>query len=118
MTGQRPVIFYTNGYETWLWVDGEYPPRRVEGFHTRDQLQLLVNRRGSKQELLQLQPKKEIINRPYLVEAAARVMDSFDQQKKRKALIVMATGTGKTRLSISIVDVLMRANWARRSFSS
>jgi type I restriction enzyme R subunit len=114
MTGQRPVIFYTNGYETWLWDDIEYPPRRVEGFYTRDQLQLLVNRRGSKQELLQLQPKQEIVNRPYQLEASARVMESFDHQKKRKALIVMATGTGKTRLSIGIVDLLMRANWARR----
>ena len=113
-SGQRPVIFYTNGYNTWLWDDTEYPPRKVEGFYTRDELQLLINRRGNKEDLLQQQPKKEITERYYQREAAARVMDTFNNQKKRKALIVMATGSGKTRLSISIVDMLMRANWVRR----
>jgi type I restriction enzyme, R subunit len=113
-SGQRPVIFYTNGYNTWFWDDTEYPPRKVEGFYNRDELQLLINRRGNKEDLVQLQPKKEITERYYQREAAARVMDTFNNQKKRKALIVMATGSGKTRLSISIVDMLMRANWVRR----
>ena len=111
---QRPVIFYTNGYSTWLWDDTDYPPREVEGFYERDELQWLINRRGSKQKLSELQPKPDITERYYQLEAAARVMDTFDNQKHRKALIVMATGTGKTRLSISIVDMLMRASWARK----
>ncbi len=113
-SGQRPVIFYTNGYNTWLWDDTDYPPRKVEGFYTRDELQLLINRRNIKQDLTWLQPKKGITDRHYQLEAAARVMDTFGNQKKRKSLIVMSMGTGKTRLSIAIVDMLMRANWARR----
>ena len=113
-SGQRPVIFYTNGYNTWLWDDTDYPPRKVEGFYTRDELQLLINRRGNKQDLTRLQPKKEITERYYQLAAAARVMVTFGNQRKRKSLIVMSMGTGKTRLSIAIVDMLMRANWARR----
>ena len=116
--GQRPLIYYSNSYKTWLWDDTEYPPRQVEGFYTRDELQWLVNHRpGSstgKQNLTQLLPKKDITDRYYQTEAAARVMQAFHDQKKRKALIVMATGTGKTRLAIAIVDMLMRGNWVRR----
>lgn len=113
-SGQRPVIFYTNGYNTWFWDDIEYPPRQVEGFYNRDELQLIINRRSNKDDLQQYQPKKEIVERYYQQEAAARVMEAYGQQRKRKALIVMATGSGKTRLAISMVDMLMRANWVRR----
>ena len=113
--GQRPLIYYTNSYTTWLWDDNEYPPREVEGFYTRDELQWLINRRSSKTDLTQLQPKPAIAGRYYQVEAAARVMEALQVQKKRKALIVMATGTGKTRLSIAIVDMLMRTHWVRRT---
>lgn len=120
---QRPVIFYTNGYSSWFWDDTEYPPREVEGFYTRDELQWLVNRRpGSdgknketgKRKLTELQPNPKITGRYYQMEACARVMETFDTQRKRKSLIVMATGTGKTRLSMSIVDMLGRGNWVRR----
>ncbi len=111
---QRPVIFYTNGYNTWCWDDIDYPPRTVEGFYTRDELQWLINRRASKQNLTLLQPDTAITGRAYQMEAAARVMDTFETQRKRKALVVMATGTGKTRLSIALVDMLMTANWARK----
>lgn len=116
---QRPVIFYTNGYTTWLWDDTDYPPRQVEGFYTRDELQWLVNRRPgnkttAKAKLRELQPKKEITGRYYQMEACARVMEDFDNKRRRKSLIVMATGTGKTRLSMSIVDMLTRGNWSRR----
>lgn len=116
---QRPVIFYTNGYTTWLWDDTEYPPRGVEGFYTRDELQWLINRRPAnketgKQDITQLQPNKDITGRYYQMEACARLMDSFHAQRKRKSLIVMATGTGKTRLSMSIVEMLGRGNWVRR----
>lgn len=116
---QRPVIFYTNGYATWLWDDTEYPPREVEGFYTRDELQWLVNRRRTnketgKQDITQFQPNKDITGRYYQMEACARVMNTFHTQHKRKSLIVMATGTGKTRLSMSIVEMLGRGNWVRR----
>lgn len=118
MTGQRPVIFYTNGYTTWLWDDRVYPPREVEGFYNQEELQWLINRRpgagNAREDLSQLQPKTEITGRYYQMEAAARVMDCFGKQLRRKSLIVMATGSGKTRLAIALVDMLMRGNWARR----
>lgn len=112
--GQRPIIYYSNGYTTWLWDDQFYPPREVQGFATRDELQWKINQRSSRQDLALMQPKKEITGRYYQMEAAARVMDEFGAKRKRKSLIVMATGTGKTRLSIALVDMLMRANWARK----
>ena len=112
--GQRPIIYYSNGYTTWLWDDQFYPPREVQGFANRDELQWRINQRASRQDLSTLQPKKDITGRYYQMEAAARVMECYGAQRKRKSLIVMATGTGKTRLSIALVDMLMRANWARK----
>ncbi len=112
--GQRPIIYYSNGYTTWLWDDTFYPPREVSGFATRDELQWRINQREERQDLALMQPKKEITGRAYQMEAAARVMEEFGAKRKRKSLIVMATGTGKTRLAISLVDMLMRAGWARK----
>lgn len=112
--GQRPLIYYSNGYETCLWDDRFYPPREVQGFATRDELQWRINQRGSRQDLALMQPKQEITGRYYQMEAAARVMEHFGAKRKRKSLIVMATGTGKTRLSIALVDMLMRAGWVRK----
>ena len=112
--GQRPIIYYSNGYTTWLWDDQIYPPREVQGFATRDELQWRINQRTSREDLSKLQPKKDITGRYYQMEAAARVMEHFGAKRKRKSLIVMATGTGKTRLSIALVDMLLRATWARK----
>ena len=114
MHGQRPIIYYSNGYTTWLWDDQFYPPREVQGFATRDELQWRINQRLNRQDLALMQPKQEITGRYYQMEAAARVMEEFGAKRRRKSLIVMATGTGKTRLAIALVDMLMRANWARR----
>jgi len=112
--GQRPIIYYSNGYTTWIWDDQFYPPREVQGFASRDELQWLINQRTSRQDLSLIQPKKEITGRYYQMEAAARVMETFGRERKRKSLIVMATGTEKTRLSIALVDMLLRAGWARK----
>jgi len=112
--GQRPLIYYSNGYTTWLWDDQFYPPREVEGFGTSDQLQWKINQRTGRKDLTTVKPKPEIAGRAYQMEAVARVMESFGEARKRKSLIVMATGSGKTRLSISIVDILLRAGWVRR----
>ena len=112
--GQRPIIYYSNGYTTWVWDDQFYPPREVQGFATRDELQWRINQRSDRKDLSTLQPKKEITGRYYQMEATARVMENFGEKRKRKSLIVMATGTGKTRLSIALVDMLMRAGWARK----
>lgn len=112
--GQRPIIYYSNGYKTWMWDDQFYPPREVQGFATRDELQWKINQRTSRKDLSLMQSKQEITGRYYQMEAAARVMESFGADRKRKSLIVMATGTGKTRLSIALVDMLLRAGWARK----
>jgi len=112
--GRRPVIFYTNGYEHWLWDDTMYPPRRVQGFYTRDELELLIQRRTSRKSLREAPINTDIVNRYYQIRAVRRVGEAFERDKERKALLVMATGTGKTRTAIALVDLLMRCNWAKR----
>lgn len=112
--GQRPIIYYSNGYKAWLWDDQFYPPREVQGFSTKDELQWKIHQRGTRKDLSTMQPNPDITGRYYQIEAAARVMEHYGAKRKRKSLVVMATGTGKTRLSMSIVDMLMRAGWARK----
>jgi type I restriction enzyme R subunit len=111
--GQRPVIFFTNGHEHWIWDDASYPPRRVSGFLTRDELALLVQRRTTRRPLGELAINPAIVERPYQHRAIRRVGEAFDAQQ-RDALIVMATGAGKTRTVIALVDLLMRANVVKR----
>ena len=111
---QRPVIYYTNGYETWMWDDHNYPPREVQGFYTQDELQLLINRRGSRQDITTAALNHEIVERHYQHEAIRRVTETFGHDRQRRALLVMATGTGKTRISIAAVELLMKADWVRR----
>lgn len=109
--GVRPVIYYTNGYEITM-VDGSgYPPRRVFGYYSKDELHSLIVRRGLKQ-IVDTRVDKTISDRPFIQLAATAVCENFNK-KHRKSLIVMATGTGKTRCAISIVDLLQRANWAK-----
>ncbi len=112
--GRRPVIFYTNGYEHWLWDDEDYPPRAVQGFYKKDELELMVQRRSTRQELSTAQINQEIVERPYQHRAIRRIAESFEQDHDRKALLVMATGAGKTRVVIALADLLMRCNWAKR----
>ncbi len=113
MTGQRPIIFYTNGYETYIWDDMRYPPRHAAGFYTKEELQRTINRRNTYSDLRTKSPDTSIVNRYYQKEAIRRVSESF-QSKSREALLVMATGTGKTRTAIALVELLMRANWVKR----
>jgi hypothetical protein len=109
---QRPIIYYTNGKEIYMWDDLSYPERKVSGFYTQDELQLLIKRRNSKENLEHIFIANNIANRPYQLEAVKKVCESFEQ-KHRRALIVMATGTGKTRTAISLVDVLTSKNWVQ-----
>jgi type I restriction enzyme R subunit len=111
---QRPVIFYGNGYEHWMWDDKNYPPRPVQGFYTKDELQLLVQRRETRKPIASAEINKEIVERYYQERAIKRICEDFDSKKQRKALLVMATGAGKTRTVIALCDVLMRCNWAKR----
>ena len=109
---QRPIIYYTNGKEIYMWDDLSYPERKVAGFYTQDELQLLIKRRNSKENLEHIFIANNIANRLYQLEAVKKVCESFEQ-KHRRALIVMATGTGKTRTAISLVDVLTSKNWVQ-----
>ncbi len=112
MHGQRPIIFYTNGFETYLWDDLAYPARKVSGFYNKEELSLLIDRRTMKKPLKHVQINDDIANRYYQKEAVLAVCDALEN-KRRKALLVMATGSGKTRTAISIVDVLTRHNWVK-----
>jgi type I restriction enzyme R subunit len=114
MFGQRPVIFYTNGYQTHIWDDLNYPPRPVQGFYTKEELRLLVQRRASRQALAGVQINGEIADRHYQNRAIRRIGEAFERDKQRDALLVMATGAGKTRTVIALVDLLARANWVKR----
>ena len=109
---QRPIIYYTNGKEIYMWDDLSYPERKVSGYYTQDELQLLIRRRDSKENLEHIYIANNIANRPYQLEAVKKVCESFEQ-KHRRALVVMATGTGKTRTAISLVDVLTSKNWVQ-----
>ncbi|MBK9080732.1 MAG: DEAD/DEAH box helicase family protein [Rhizobiales bacterium] len=112
--GQRPIIFYTNGYEHWLWDDRRYPPRPVQGFFTKDELELAIRRRTSLRPLSSVTLDAAVVNRYYQTRAIRRVAEAFEKDHLRRALLVMATGAGKTRTVIALSDLLMRANWARR----
>ena len=112
--GIRPVIFYTNGYQHWLWDDAMYPPRMVQGFLKKDELALLHQRRGTRKPLATVAIDTEIAGRYYQTRAIRRVGETFEKDHLRKALLVMATGSGKTRTVIALTDQLMRANWAKR----
>ena len=114
MHGQRPLIFYTNGYETWAWDDVAYPPRKVAGFYKKDELQRLILRRAQRMALDVSTIKDAIVERYYQKRAIGSIFEQFTQAR-RKALLVMATGTGKTRTAIALVDALQRAGWVKRA---
>jgi len=115
MHGHRPVIFYTNGYDIWMWDDVlGYPPRKVFGYYSKDSLQYLVTfQRAGRKPLNSLEPNVSIVNRLYQIEAIKRVSERFTDSH-RKALIVQATGTGKTRVAIALTELLIRAGWVKR----
>jgi type I restriction enzyme R subunit len=112
--GQRPVIFFTNGYEHWIWDDQMYPPRSVQGFYTKDELELIIQRRSSRRSLTSSKVDKRIVERYYQERAIRRISEAIERDHERKALLVMATGAGKTRAVIALVDLLNRCNWVKR----
>jgi len=112
--GQRPIIFYTNGYQHWLWDDASYPPRPVQGFFKKAELELMIQRRSTKRSLLTADIDEKIAGRHYQTRAIRRISEAFERHNERKALVVMATGAGKTRTVIALCDLLMRCNWVKR----
>ncbi len=112
--GVRPLIFYTNGYEHWLWEDERYPPRAVQGFLKKDELERWQQRKNDRRLLSTTSIDADIVERYYQTRAIRRVDEVFEKDHQRKALLVMATGSGKTRTVIALIDQLMRANWCKR----
>jgi type I restriction enzyme R subunit len=112
--GQRPVIFTSNGYQHWLWDDTNHPPRAVQGFRTSDELQRLIQRRTTAVELSSLDIDDAIADRYYQRRAIRAIAEHIEVDKQRKALVVMATGAGKTRTVVALTDLLMRANLVKR----
>ncbi|GMQ56599.1 DEAD/DEAH box helicase family protein [Vallitalea sediminicola] len=108
----RPVIFYTNGFEYYLWDDANYPERLVSGIYTKEELEWLHFKRDNKASLKEPAINDDITNRHYQKMAITAVCDTLEKGN-RKALLVMATGSGKTRTAISIVDVLIKRSWVK-----
>lgn len=111
---RRPVIFYTNGYEHWFWDDKTAPPRRVQGFYKKAELELLMQRRTGKKSLTQEPIDNDIAGRTYQHQAIRSVTEAMETHNQRRSLIVMATGSGKTRTVIALVDLLSRSSWVKR----
>ena len=110
--GRRPVIFLTNGFDTRI-DDGVYPERRVAAFYSKRDLEKLFNLQTMRRSLQNVMINPDIAGRYYQVAAVKAVCDSLDNKNRRKALLVMATGSGKTRTIISLCDVLLRHGWVK-----
>lgn len=110
----RPIIFFTNGLDYYIWDDLNYPERQVSSIYSKKDLEKLIFRRGKKKSLKNISTdiKDEITNRVYQKEAVVRVTEALEKGY-RKMLLVMATGSGKTRTAASIVDILTRYNWVK-----
>ena len=105
--GRRPMMFTTNGFETYFWDDQSSPQRRVSGIFSKDDLQKLMNRRTEHMDLMTIPIDDRITDRYYQKEAIRAVCEQIGLGF-RKHLLVMATGTGKTRTASSLTDVLSR----------
>lgn len=109
--GIRPVIYYSNGYRTYV-IDGlGYPDRELLGFHTADELELLIQRRD-REPISDFSINDQITDREYQKRGIKAICEHFNTNHRR-GLLVMATGTGKTRVAISLTDVLMRNAWVK-----
>jgi type I restriction enzyme R subunit len=107
---RRPMMFTTNGFETYFWDDQTSPQRKISGIFSKGNLQKLMNRRMERQKLDDV-PINEMITGRYYQMAAIRAVCGSITKGFRKQLLVMATGTGKTRTATSLVDVLSRGGY-------
>ncbi|MCD4760034.1 DEAD/DEAH box helicase family protein, partial [archaeon] len=112
-TGKPVFIFLTNGYEIWFWNYPYESPRMVKGFHDQDSLERLRWINENKKELSKVNINPKIAGRPYQIESIKRICEGISKGKRR-FLIVQATGTGKTRVSMSLIHRLMKANIVRK----
>jgi type I restriction enzyme R subunit len=109
-----PFAFLSNGDDTFFWDSENAAERHVAGFFSRKNLERLLHLKQNRKPLISIQIKETIVNRSYQAEAIRRIADAFDIKKKRQALLVMATGTGKTRTAVALIDVLLKANAAQK----
>ena len=115
MTGSElPFCFYTNGNDIFFWDIGNYPPRKIHSFPTREDLERLRHIRTYKKPLSHQFIDTNIAGRDYQIGAIRAVMEGIEK-KRRNFLLVMATGTGKTRTTIALVDALMKAGYVKRT---
>ena len=108
-----PFCFYTNGHDIFFWDLENAPPRKVVGYPTREDLERYLYIKETKKTLSSEFINTNVAGRDYQIRAIRAIMDGLEQ-KKRTFLLVMATGTGKTRTTIALVESLMRAGWAER----
>lgn len=110
----RPFIFLANGDDIFFWDSEHSAERHVAGFFSKENLERLLHLKRNRIPLNTVLIKESIVNRSYQTEAIRRIAETFEVKKKRKALLVMATGTGKTRTAMALIDVLLRANYAQK----
>ena len=110
--GRRPVVFLTNGFETRI-SDNQYPERKVASIYSKRDLEKLFNLQAMRTDLKNITVDKNIAGRYYQEAAVKSVCDAFDEKNRRKALLVMATGSGKTRTVIALVKVLLQHGWIK-----
>lgn len=111
--GDFPFIFFTNGYDNWFWEYNVYPPFKVHGYPTKDDLEWMEQRRECRKPLSVELINTNIAGRDYQIAGIRSILEGIEE-KKQKFLLVMATGTGKTRTAAALFDVLIRARWAKR----
>ena len=109
---RRPVIFLTNGFETHI-IDGQYPERKCSVIYSKRDLEKWFNLLTMRTSLKHVAVDKNIAGRYYQESAVKAVCDSLDEKNRRKALLVMATGSGKTRTVIALCDCLLKAGWIK-----
>ena len=115
--GPMPFIFYTNGHELHFWdEEGGYPSRQIKSgnYPTPDDLQYMMWKKLNKESMMNTPIDENIAGRHYQIKAIRAVNERFEQSKFRESLLVMATGTGKTRTATALVDVMQKSKWAKR----
>jgi len=110
---ELPLVFYSNGHKHFFWDSDNYPPEEIGGFPTRLDLEWMRQRNAQKRPLAVELINRDIAGRDYQIQGIRTILEALEE-KRRKFLMVMATGTGKTRTAIALVDVLRRARWAKR----
>ncbi len=108
----RPIIFLSNGFDTHI-IDNEFQERKVATFYSKRDLEKILNLRKVRGNLASGNVDRKIVDRLYQIEAIKAVCESFEHHKHRKALVVMATGAGKTRTIIALCKLLVQKGWAK-----